>query len=159
MGAPGKYIDLPVNGWQIWKRPIGFYSEHSNWRVSKILLICLARFINKTGYTTILVGSTNNKSVILNRWRKSLQFEGILFLMRGFIPAWREKYVISRFKYYHAWMHCAMKTITIRDDTYHTLLILKEGEDSFSDVINRLVTKKNRDIREYAGALRDSKPK
>jgi len=50
-----------------------------------------------------------------------------------------------------------MKTITIRDDTYHTLLILKEGEDSFSDVINRLVTKKNRDIREYAGALRDSK--
>ena len=50
-----------------------------------------------------------------------------------------------------------MKTITIRDDTYHTLLILKEGEDSFSDVINRLITKKNRDIREYAGALRDSK--
>jgi predicted CopG family antitoxin len=50
-----------------------------------------------------------------------------------------------------------MKTITIRDDTYHSLLILKEGEDSFSDVINRLVSKKNRDIREYAGALRDSK--
>ncbi len=50
-----------------------------------------------------------------------------------------------------------MKTITIRDDTYHTLLMLKEGEDSFSDVINRLVSKKNRDIREYAGALRDSK--
>jgi len=50
-----------------------------------------------------------------------------------------------------------MKTITIRDDTYHNLLILKEGEDSFSDVINRLVSKKNRDIREYAGALRDSK--
>jgi len=50
-----------------------------------------------------------------------------------------------------------MKTITIRDDTYHSLLILKEGEDSFSDVINRLVSKKNRDLREYAGALRDSK--
>jgi predicted CopG family antitoxin len=50
-----------------------------------------------------------------------------------------------------------MKTITIRDDTYHTLLMLKEGEDSFSDVINRLILKKNRDIREYAGALRDSK--
>ena len=50
-----------------------------------------------------------------------------------------------------------MKTITIRDDTYHSLLILKEGRDSFSDVINRLVRKKNRDIREYAGALRDSK--
>jgi len=50
-----------------------------------------------------------------------------------------------------------MKTITIRDDTYQNLLILKENEDSFSDVINRLVSKKNRDIREYAGALRDSK--
>ncbi|MDO9033606.1 MAG: antitoxin VapB family protein [Methanoregula sp.] len=50
-----------------------------------------------------------------------------------------------------------MKTITIRDDTYHSLLILKEGGDSFSDVINRLVSKKNRDIREYAGALWDSK--
>ena len=54
-------------------------------------------------------------------------------------------------------MHCAMKTITIRDDTYYNLLMLKEGEDSFSDVINRLISKKNRDIREYAGALRDSK--
>ena len=54
-------------------------------------------------------------------------------------------------------MHEAMKTITLRDDTYHSLLILKEGNDSFSDVINRLISKKNRDIREYAGALRDSK--
>ena len=35
-----------------------------------------------------------------------------------------------------------MKTITIRDDTYHTLLMLKEGEDSFSDVINRLISKR-----------------
>jgi len=50
-----------------------------------------------------------------------------------------------------------MKTSTVRDDTYHTLLMLKEGEDRFSDVINRLISKKNRDIREYAGALRDLK--
>jgi predicted CopG family antitoxin len=50
-----------------------------------------------------------------------------------------------------------MKTITIRDDTYHNLLMLKECEDNFSDVINRLISKKNRDIREYAGRLRDSK--
>jgi predicted CopG family antitoxin len=49
-----------------------------------------------------------------------------------------------------------MKTITIRDDTYHTLLSLKEGGDSFSDVIDRLISTKNRDIRDYAGALRDS---
>ena len=54
-------------------------------------------------------------------------------------------------------MHGAMKTITIRDETYHTLLLLKEDDDSFSDVIDRMVSKKNRDMREYAGALRDSK--
>lgn len=54
-------------------------------------------------------------------------------------------------------MHEAMKTITLRDETYHSLLVLKEGDDSFSDVIDRLISKKNRDIREYAGALRDSK--
>jgi predicted CopG family antitoxin len=53
-------------------------------------------------------------------------------------------------------MHEAMKTITLRDDTYHSLVILKEGDDSFSDVIDRLISRKNRDIREYAGALRDS---
>ena len=50
-----------------------------------------------------------------------------------------------------------MKTITIRDETYHSLLSLKENEDSFSDVIDRLISKKNRDIREYAGALKESK--
>ena len=54
-------------------------------------------------------------------------------------------------------MHETMKTITLRDDTYHSLVSLKEDDDSFSDVIDRLVSKKNRDIREYAGALRDSK--
>lgn len=54
-------------------------------------------------------------------------------------------------------MHEAMKTITLRDETYQSLLVLKEGDDSFSDVIDRLISKKNRDIREYAGALRDSK--
>jgi predicted CopG family antitoxin len=53
-------------------------------------------------------------------------------------------------------MHEAMKTITLRDDTYHSLVILKEGDDSFSDVIDRLISRKNRDIREYAGALRNS---
>ncbi len=49
-----------------------------------------------------------------------------------------------------------MKTITIRDETYHSLLSLKEKDDSFSDVIDRLISRKNRDIREYAGALKDS---
>ncbi|MDD1716545.1 MAG: antitoxin VapB family protein [Methanolinea sp.] len=49
-----------------------------------------------------------------------------------------------------------MKTITLRDETYHSLLDMKEGDDSFSDVIDRLIRKKSRDIREYAGALSDS---
>lgn len=53
-------------------------------------------------------------------------------------------------------MHEPMKTITLRDETYHSLLDMKEGDDSFSDVIDRLIRKKSRDIREYAGALRDS---
>ncbi len=48
-----------------------------------------------------------------------------------------------------------MKTITIRDETYYLLLSLKEKDDSFSDVIDRLISRKNRDIREYAGALKD----
>ncbi|HEU17248.1 MAG TPA: antitoxin [Methanolinea sp.] len=50
-----------------------------------------------------------------------------------------------------------MKTITIRDETYHSLVTLKEKDDSFSDVIDRLISTKNRDIRDYAGALKDSK--
>ncbi|OPY39504.1 MAG: hypothetical protein A4E40_01109 [Methanoregulaceae archaeon PtaU1.Bin059] len=49
-----------------------------------------------------------------------------------------------------------MKTITLRDETYHALVSLKEPEDSFSDVIERLISRKTRDIREYAGALKDS---
>ncbi|GAB6283803.1 MAG: antitoxin VapB family protein [Methanoregula sp.] len=48
-----------------------------------------------------------------------------------------------------------MKTITIREDTYLALKRFKDNNDSFSDVIDRLVLKKG-DIREYAGALRDS---
>ena len=54
-------------------------------------------------------------------------------------------------------MHELMKTITLRDETYHKLLVLKENDDSFSDVIDRLVSKKNRDIREYAGVLKNSR--
>jgi predicted CopG family antitoxin len=54
-------------------------------------------------------------------------------------------------------MHECMKTITIRDETYHDLAGMKESADSFSDVIDRLISRKRTDIREYAGALRDSK--
>jgi len=50
-----------------------------------------------------------------------------------------------------------MKTITIRDETYRSLTDLKEKDDSFSDVIDRLVRKKVTNIRDYAGALKDSR--
>ena len=38
-----------------------------------------------------------------------------------------------------------MRTITIRDETYYSLLSLKERDDTLSDVIDRLISKKNRD--------------
>lgn len=49
-----------------------------------------------------------------------------------------------------------MKTITLRDETYQALALLKREDDSFSDVIDRIVLRKNRNIREYAGQLHDS---
>ncbi len=35
-----------------------------------------------------------------------------------------------------------MKTLTIRDETYHPLLSMREKDDSFSDAIDRLIRKK-----------------
>ena len=53
-------------------------------------------------------------------------------------------------------MHECMKTITIRDETHQALLKLKEEDDSFSDVIDRLIEEKTGDIRRFAGVLKDS---
>ena len=53
-------------------------------------------------------------------------------------------------------MHECMKTITIRDETHKALVRLKEEDDSFSDVIDRLVEEKTGDIRRFAGVLKDS---
>jgi predicted CopG family antitoxin len=50
-----------------------------------------------------------------------------------------------------------MKTITIRDETHKALVKLKEADDSFSDVIDRLIEEKTGDIRKFAGVLKDSK--
>ncbi|MGC9436186.1 MAG: antitoxin VapB family protein [Methanomicrobiales archaeon] len=46
-----------------------------------------------------------------------------------------------------------MKTITIREDTYHMLRQMKDEHDSFSDVIDRLLAHKTGDIGKFAGAL------
>lgn len=49
-----------------------------------------------------------------------------------------------------------MKTITLRDDVYDNLVRLKQNEESFSDVIKDLLERKNPDIEQYFGALRES---
>lgn len=49
-----------------------------------------------------------------------------------------------------------MKTITVREDTYFHLLSLKERDDSFSDVIDRILAERSHDIRPLAGGLADS---
>lgn len=49
-----------------------------------------------------------------------------------------------------------MKTITVRESTYLNLLSLKENDDSFSDVIDRILSERMRDIRPFAGGLADS---
>lgn len=53
-------------------------------------------------------------------------------------------------------MHRCMKTITLREDTYLHLLSLKENNDSFSDVIDRILAERSRDIKPFAGGLADS---
>jgi len=53
-------------------------------------------------------------------------------------------------------MHECMKTITIRDETHKALTRLKEEDDSFSDVIDRLIEEKTGDIRRFAGVLKES---
>jgi len=49
-----------------------------------------------------------------------------------------------------------MKTITIRDDTYHQLSQRKGKGDSFSDVIDRIISNRMPDIEQYFGALQKS---
>jgi len=50
-----------------------------------------------------------------------------------------------------------MKTITIRDETYHKLSSLKKPGDSYSDVIDSLLNRKDLDLKKYFGCLKDSK--
>jgi len=47
------------------------------------------------------------------------------------------------------------KTISIRDDTYDLLKNAKREGESFSDVIDRLLTKEKGDLSVYFGALKD----
>ncbi len=49
-----------------------------------------------------------------------------------------------------------MKTISIRDDIYSKLTEMKDERESFSDVIEKLLRRKNTNIKRYFGVLRDS---
>ncbi len=48
-----------------------------------------------------------------------------------------------------------MKTISIRDDVYNRLLEMKGEGESFSDVIEKLLERRNTRISKYFGILRD----
>ena len=52
--------------------------------------------------------------------------------------------------------YMASKTISIRDDVYNLLKGARRDEESFSDVIERLLKKEKIDLSEYFGALKDS---
>jgi len=49
-----------------------------------------------------------------------------------------------------------MKTISIRDDVYKKLAEMKEEGESFSDVIEKLLKRKNTNIKKYFGVLKNS---
>ena len=48
-----------------------------------------------------------------------------------------------------------MKTISIRDDVYSRLLEMKGEGESFSDVIEKLLERRNTRISKYFGILKD----
>lgn len=49
-----------------------------------------------------------------------------------------------------------MKTISIRDEVYSKLTEMKDERESFSDVIEKLLRRKNTNIKRYFGVLKDS---
>lgn len=50
----------------------------------------------------------------------------------------------------------ASKTISIRDNVYKLLKAARRGDESFSDVIERLLKKDKADLSEYFGSLKDN---
>lgn len=49
-----------------------------------------------------------------------------------------------------------VKNISIKDKVYKMLKEEKRGEESFSDVIEKLMTKRKIDLKDFYGCLRDS---
>lgn len=50
-----------------------------------------------------------------------------------------------------------MKTITLRDEVYEKLARLKRDNESFSDVIEKLIERREFKIENYFGILKESK--
>ena len=66
---------------------------------------------------------------------------------------WRCKIVHRQWQ----WEHECMKMITIREETYEKLSSLKEPGDSYSDIIDSLLKRKEMDLKKYCGCLKESK--
>ncbi|WEU40155.1 MAG: antitoxin VapB family protein [Candidatus Odinarchaeum yellowstonii] len=49
-----------------------------------------------------------------------------------------------------------VKNISIKDKVYRMLKEEKQGEESFSDVIEKLITKRKIDLKDFYGVLKDS---
>ncbi|MCL5786340.1 MAG: antitoxin VapB family protein [Candidatus Thermoplasmatota archaeon] len=50
-----------------------------------------------------------------------------------------------------------MKNVTISDELYENLALMKQPGESFSDVINRLVHRRKVKLKTFYGSLRESK--
>jgi len=48
-----------------------------------------------------------------------------------------------------------MKTLTIKDEVYEKLLRLKRENESFSDVLERLISRERTSLRTFYGSLKD----
>lgn len=52
--------------------------------------------------------------------------------------------------------YMASKNISIKEEVYNLLKDARREDESFSDVIERLIKKDKKDLSEYFGALKDS---
>ncbi len=50
-----------------------------------------------------------------------------------------------------------VKTISVNDEVYRTLKKVKRDDESFSDLIGRLLSSSGVSLKDYFGALKDSK--
>jgi len=78
--------------------------------------------------------------------------------LSGFYHKITDATINSKAVYTCAYIHryMASKTISIRDDVYKSLRDARRDEESFSDVIERLLMKDKTNLSDYFGALKDN---